>query len=194
MNDLLWADPMQDEDNPLTSEQIFNSSRGSSVKFGWPLLKKLLEAENLKGVLRGHEEQYEGFKFNMWNGEKNDPPCITVFSVPHYCGHNNRGAVFSINPSTKNIMKTYAKAEYQMHHIGNARKVGLDNGITFFFRCLELDLREIVETVIYFIKYSGEEESESATPDLPQPTLKEMLSGDFNALLQKHSQFLGKDE
>ena len=144
MNDLLWADPMQDKDNPLTSDQIFNYSRKNSVKFGWPLLKKFLETENLKGIVRAHEEQLDGYKFHMWNGENNDPPCITVFSVPDYCNHHNRGAILLINPGSKNVIKTFDEAKYQMYHIGNARKLGLDNGIKTFFPCLIAYLVEAV--------------------------------------------------
>ena len=80
----------------------------------------------------------------MWNGENNDPPCITVFSVPDYCKHNNRGAILSINPGSKNIMKIFDEAKYQMYHIGNARKLGLDNGIKTFFPCFVAHLVEAV--------------------------------------------------
>jgi len=87
MNDLLWADPMKDHDNPLTKGQMYNHSRTTSVKFGWPVLKTLLDGENLKGIVRAHEESLDGYKFSMWNGLNSDPPCITVFSAPNYCGH-----------------------------------------------------------------------------------------------------------
>ena len=34
----------------------------------------------------------------MWNGPEEDPPVITVFSAPNYCGEfDNSGAMMSID-------------------------------------------------------------------------------------------------
>ena len=30
----------------------------------------------------------------MWNGKGKDPPCITIFSAPNYCGHENPASIF----------------------------------------------------------------------------------------------------
>lgn len=52
-NDLLWADPMKSKDAKDSYE--FPNDRGISVMFGWPLLRKLLQQNALKTLIRAHE-------------------------------------------------------------------------------------------------------------------------------------------
>ena len=79
----------------------FNSSRATSVKFGWAVLEELLRAEKLRALVRAHEEEGDGFKFHMWDKKKDDPACITIFSAPNYCNHENNAAVFLVCPEEK---------------------------------------------------------------------------------------------
>jgi len=83
MNDLIWADPIVGEGATYVGQKE-NTSRGTSVKFGWPLLEQLLEKENLKTLVRAHEMEEDGFKFHNWLGKNVDPVCITIFSAPNY--------------------------------------------------------------------------------------------------------------
>ena len=53
LNDLLWADPMVAK-HAKDTEEIDNEDRGISVKFGWPLLKRLLGKSDYIGLIRAH--------------------------------------------------------------------------------------------------------------------------------------------
>ena len=72
---------------------ISNKNRGISVVFGKKPLKQLLDQENLKAVVRGHEVKQEGYKFHTWEGEGTFPLCITIFSAPAYGNSDNDAAV-----------------------------------------------------------------------------------------------------
>ena len=52
-NDLLWADPIKDS-LALKEKEIDNKDRFISVKFGYPVLKPLLEKAKLKTLVRAH--------------------------------------------------------------------------------------------------------------------------------------------
>lgn len=92
-NDLLWADPLKSRLANNIGE-IENEERGISVKFGWPILKDLLDQANLRCLIRAHQQKDDGYKLHMWKGKGNDPPCITIFSAPNYCGHQNPASIF----------------------------------------------------------------------------------------------------
>ena len=91
---------MNDADAVNTGE-IYNDTRKTSVKFGLPVLDELLQSENLKTLVRAHEEQTDGYKFHRWNGTESSqhPCCITIFSAPNYCQHENEGAIFFVSPN-----------------------------------------------------------------------------------------------
>jgi len=72
---------------------IDNQERGISVYFGHEPLKKLLKANNLRAVVRAHQQKRTGYKFHTWDGPTEFPPCITVFSAPNYCASDNEAAV-----------------------------------------------------------------------------------------------------
>ena len=61
MNDLLWADPIRGA-SALNTREIFNDSRQTSVRFGKEVLQELLRQENIKALVRAHEEEGDGFK------------------------------------------------------------------------------------------------------------------------------------
>jgi len=55
-----------------------------------PFLRK----NNLLSVIRAHEAQLDGYKMHKWNGPKEFPVVITIFSAPNYCDvYQNKGAV-----------------------------------------------------------------------------------------------------
>ncbi len=59
-------------------------SRNQTVKF--------LNSNNIKLIIRGHEVQMKGFKY-QYNGD-NQPLALTIFSAPKYCdSYKNKGAV-----------------------------------------------------------------------------------------------------
>ena len=88
----MWSDPIKSRLAQET-EEIDNEDRLISVKFGWPILKNLLENSKLKTLIRAHQQKDHGYKLHMWAGEEEDPPCITIFSAPNYCDHMNPGSI-----------------------------------------------------------------------------------------------------
>lgn len=52
-----------------------------------------LKANDLKLIIRGHEIEKEGFKYQECKKKKNKPT-LTIFSAPNYCDkYKNLGAV-----------------------------------------------------------------------------------------------------
>ena len=61
-------------------------------------VNKLLEANQLLSIIRGHEAELEGFKMHKWNGDGQFPAVITIFSAANYCdAYNNKGAIIKFS-------------------------------------------------------------------------------------------------
>lgn len=91
--DLLWSDPMNDDD---ANDHDFNDNkeRECSYLFGKKPTKKLLDNHNLMSVVRAHQVQIDGYKMHRWDGEASFPYVITLFSAPNYCDYySNKAAV-----------------------------------------------------------------------------------------------------
>ena len=55
-------------------------------------------------IIRGHENQDEGYKLHKWEGVDNFPTIITIFSSPNYCHlYNNKGAFIKFINNTMDI-------------------------------------------------------------------------------------------
>ena len=55
-------------------------------------------------MIRAHEVQQEGYKFQMVDREGN-PRCVTIFSAPNYCGmYGNKGAIFVSRPDSVDVL------------------------------------------------------------------------------------------
>ncbi len=69
MCDLLWADPLQQRDQPreewLEMRWEQNRQRKISYTFGWGVLEGFLENNSLAAVIRAHEVKQEGVEA-MW--------------------------------------------------------------------------------------------------------------------------------
>lgn len=53
----------------------------------------------------------EGYKMHMWAGPQADPPCITIFSAPNYCEHENPASILiTRNGSEKAKILTYMES------------------------------------------------------------------------------------
>jgi len=120
--DLLWSDPVDDKDADLIKEYSYNNERDCSFLFGKAAAKRLLEANSLVSIIRGHQVQIDGYKMHRFTpptstGDTNRsmistvgggsssefPSVVTIFSAPNYCGtYDNKGAYFLIeNGSVK---------------------------------------------------------------------------------------------
>jgi serine/threonine-protein phosphatase PP1 catalytic subunit len=86
LNDLLWADPADQEKDWETSE------RGVSYCFGKQVIVDFLARHDFDLVCRAHMVVEDGYEFFE------DRILVTVFSAPNYCGEfDNYGAVMSVS-------------------------------------------------------------------------------------------------
>ncbi|WAQ96334.1 PP2BA-like protein [Mya arenaria] len=65
MCDLLWSDPLEDFGNEKTTEHFtHNSVRGCSYFYSYAACCDFLQQNNLLSIIRAHEAQDAGFKYN----------------------------------------------------------------------------------------------------------------------------------
>ena len=102
--DLLWADPVEQEEG--VSEEQFkpNEVRGCSYFFNVQAANSFLRRNGLLSIIRAHEAQLDGYKMHRWNGGDEFPVVITLFSAPNYCDvYNNKAAIIQLENNTLNI-------------------------------------------------------------------------------------------
>lgn len=66
MCDLLWSDPINDQNGELPSMWVNNEVRGCSYFFGYSATNQFLKKNQLVSIIRAHEAEYEGFKAFAW--------------------------------------------------------------------------------------------------------------------------------
>ncbi|KAJ1914492.1 Serine/threonine-protein phosphatase 5 [Mycoemilia scoparia] len=82
----LWSDP---QDAPGRGV----NQRGVALRFGPDVTKAFCEKNNLKMIVRSHEQKAEGYEI------AHDGRCVTVFSAPNYCDQmGNKGAYMRVTP------------------------------------------------------------------------------------------------
>ena len=67
LEEILWSDPYE-------GEGVYPSPRGAGKLFGWNITERILNALNVKILIRGHEPCDEGFKINHFG------KVLTLFS------------------------------------------------------------------------------------------------------------------
>ncbi|KAK1832834.1 Serine/threonine-protein phosphatase PP-Z [Podospora conica] len=109
LNDLLWSDPAEMEQDWEANE------RGVSYCFGKKVITDFLATHDFDLVCRAHMVVEDGYEFF------NDRVLVTVFSAPNYCGEfDNWGAVMSVStellcsfellkPLDSNALKSHIK-------------------------------------------------------------------------------------
>ncbi|PYI15182.1 Serine/threonine protein phosphatase [Aspergillus japonicus CBS 114.51] len=86
LNDLLWSDPADMEEDWEPSE------RGVSYCFGKQVIMNFLQRHDFDLVCRAHMVVEDGYEFYQ------DRILVTVFSAPNYCGEfDNWGAIMSVS-------------------------------------------------------------------------------------------------
>ncbi|KAJ2159919.1 Palmitoyl-protein thioesterase 1 [Coemansia sp. RSA 552] len=90
----LWSDPQ-------ASNGRSPSPRGTAIQYGPDVTKEFCDANNLKLVIRSHQQMDEGYEI-AHNGQM-----VTVFSAPNYCdAATNKGAYICID---RDLNCTYHK-------------------------------------------------------------------------------------
>ena len=90
--DLLWSDPSEES----VEGWIPNKMRSCSYYYSRSQATKFLNANSVKLIIRGHEVQMKGFKYQY--GSNNQPLTLTIFSAPRYCDtYSNKAAVAILN-------------------------------------------------------------------------------------------------
>lgn len=104
--DLLWSDPVDDDQGHCESHFKANEVRGCSFFFGSDAVNKFFKKNSLLSVIRAHEAQLEGYKMHKWSSKSGFPQVITIFSAPNYCDvYNNKGAIIKFKGQEINIQQ-----------------------------------------------------------------------------------------
>jgi serine/threonine-protein phosphatase 2B catalytic subunit len=124
MCDLLWADPMEDEDDESEADADFlhNDLRGCSYVFSYRAASTFLKNNNLLSVIRAHEAQDEGYRLYRKCETTDFPSVICIFSAPNYCDvYNNKGAIIRFQNNLMNIRQFNASPHpYYLPNFMNA--------------------------------------------------------------------------
>ncbi|OHT14952.1 Serine/threonine-protein phosphatase PP1 [Tritrichomonas foetus] len=95
-NSILWSDP---NDNVDTFRP---SKRGVGFDYGFKAIDAFLSNNNLRLLVRGHENIAEGVKYSLQN------KVITVFSASNYCGSlNNVSGVLIVSQENGESFHTF---------------------------------------------------------------------------------------
>lgn len=154
--DVLWADPVDNDEGVCENIYRFNDVRGCSYFYGIDAVNKFLENNGLLSVIRAHEAQLEGFKMHRWNGSGDFPVVITIFSAANYCDvYNNKGAVIKFDNNTLNIQQfNYTPHPYL-----------LPNFMDVFTWSIPFVSEKVTEMLYNIIRREGEENFESDDDD-----------------------------
>jgi len=160
--DLLWSDPVDNDEGHCDGTYKFNDVRGCSYYYGADAATKFLERNNLLTVIRAHEAQIEGFKMHKWSGS-DFPLVITIFSAPNYCDiYNNKGAVIKFDNNTLNIQQfNYTPHPYL-----------LPNFMDVFTWSIPFVAEKVIEMFYHIIKPSDDKdisEDDAADDDIVLP-------------------------
>ncbi|KAL4466328.1 hypothetical protein ABPG72_020177 [Tetrahymena utriculariae] len=173
--DLLWSDPVDNDDGLCETPYRVNDVRGCSYFYGNDAVRKFLDDNQLISVIRAHEAQIDGYKMHRWNGSE-FPVVITIFSAPNYCDvYNNKGAVIKFENNTLNIQQyNYTQHPYLLPHF-----------MDIFTWSIPFVSEKISEMLYHVIKPSGEDFSDD--DDLDENDHKQILKVTGNALSSQTS-------
>jgi len=191
--DLLWSDPVDNEEGICENVFRMNDVRGCSYFYGNEAVGKFLDQNNLLSVIRAHEAQLDGYKMHAWTGKSDFPVVITIFSAPNYCDvYNNKGAIIKFENNTLNIQQfNYTPHPYI-----------LPNFMDIFTWSIPFVSEKITEMLYNLIKPAAEvedeeEEDESELPpeiahkiNIPNTTNLKSAPSDTKPSLQKRGEVL----
>eukprot|EP01002_Notosolenus_urceolatus_P015990 NODE_924_length_1683_cov_68.042228_g757_i0.p1 GENE.NODE_924_length_1683_cov_68.042228_g757_i0~~NODE_924_length_1683_cov_68.042228_g757_i0.p1 ORF type:complete len:502 (+),score=152.98 NODE_924_length_1683_cov_68.042228_g757_i0:104-1507(+) len=124
MCDLLWSDPMDEEEECASPDAMYlhNDLRGCSFVFSFNAACQFLKRNNLLSVIRAHEAQDEGYRLYKKSTSTGFPTVICIFSAPNYCdAYNNKGAIIRFQNNLMNIRQFNASPHpYYLPNFMNA--------------------------------------------------------------------------
>eukprot|EP01080_Neovahlkampfia_damariscottae_P002464 gene2464-3174_t len=107
MCDLLWSDPMNDDEEMLIDEENmfqYNELRGCSFTYSYLAVETFLKNNNLLSVIRAHEAQDNGYKLYKADPVTQFPMIICIFSAPNYCdAYRNKAAIIKFESNMMNV-------------------------------------------------------------------------------------------
>ncbi|CAD8179739.1 unnamed protein product [Paramecium pentaurelia] len=117
--DILWADPVENEELYDEIHYRGNDTRGCSWFFGEKAVQPFLDNNKFICLIRAHEAQLEGYRLYKYNEKiKEFPQVLTIFSAPNYCDvYNNKAAILKFENCTLNISQFgYSQHPYLLPH------------------------------------------------------------------------------
>jgi diadenosine tetraphosphatase ApaH/serine/threonine PP2A family protein phosphatase len=113
MCDLLWADPMEPDEEAAApgARYLYNDIRSCSYSFSYKAALEFLKANNLLALIRAHESQFEGYRMFQKVPETGMPSVICIFSAPNYCEYNNKAAIIQLADHSIRV-KQFAAVEH----------------------------------------------------------------------------------
>eukprot|EP01017_Pseudomicrothorax_dubius_P035535 TRINITY_DN4990_c0_g1_i1.p1 TRINITY_DN4990_c0_g1~~TRINITY_DN4990_c0_g1_i1.p1 ORF type:complete len:491 (-),score=141.73 TRINITY_DN4990_c0_g1_i1:204-1676(-) len=164
--DLLWSDPVDNDDGICENLYRSNDVRGCSYFYGTDAVNTFLDRNGLLSVIRAHEAQIEGYKMHRWNGNSEFPVVITVFSAPNYCDvYNNKGAVIKFENNTLNIQQfNYSPHPYL-----------LPNFMDIFTWSIPFVAEKVTELLFSLVKPKDGQDISDDDEDINDPDIKKTL-------------------
>jgi serine/threonine-protein phosphatase 2B catalytic subunit len=144
MCDLLWADPMDDEEEELCPDALFlhNDLRGCSYVYTHAAACDFLQRNNLASMIRAHEAQEDGYRMYRKVPSSGMPATICIFSAPNYCEYNNLAAILLIDGRQLQLKQFHSSPQpYSLPYFMN----GLTWSIPFLFDKLDNVLTDVFE-------------------------------------------------
>lgn len=121
MADLVWSDPDTDK------EDFAISPRGAGYTFGSGVVRKFLETNNMKHILRAHQLCMEGFSVLF------DNRLSTVWSAPNYCYRcGNSASILEIGPGEHTHFNVFEAAPENQTD-GPSQQLGLAGKLPEYF-------------------------------------------------------------
>ncbi|CCA68736.1 related to phosphoprotein phosphatase 3-alpha catalytic chain [Serendipita indica DSM 11827] len=113
MCDLLWSDPARDHSHDEITF-VENSQRGCSFQYGYKAIRKFLDDNKFRLVIRAHEVEEKGFRRFTTDGQR--AHLMTLFSAPNYLDfYGNMGAVMVYEGGKMSVRQfTHAQHPYQL--------------------------------------------------------------------------------
>jgi len=118
--DLLWSDPIDTCGLTKEKDLIYDSKRGwegrgfndhrrNGTYFGPDIVREFCRRNGIDLILRAHECVHDGMKLFA------DGLCVTIFSAPKYCDHDNAGAIAEISRGLQVQFKALTAKDSDSH-------------------------------------------------------------------------------